>query len=107
MVGPRPVTPLVREVIVDAGDNYAVGVFDWRTRQVSWEAQRLPKNDTLPEVARAREDPGVRAFLVWSRFPFWRVEPDAAGTRVTVGDARFITAVRGFAASVVIPAGER
>jgi inner membrane protein len=104
MVGPRPVTPLVRDVIVDAGDSYAVGVFDWRTRAVMWEEQRLPKNDLLPEVAQARGDPGVQAFLVWSRFPFWRIESDPAGSRVTVGDARFITAVRGFAASVVIAA---
>ena len=104
MVGPRPVTPLVRDVIVDAGDSYAVGVFDWGARGVRWEEQRLPKNDQRPEVAEARNDPAVQAFLVWSRFPFWRLEPDGAGTRVTVGDARFITAVRGFAASVVIAA---
>lgn len=102
MVGPRPITPLVRDVIVDAGDGYAVGVFDWRTRDVTWEDERLPKNVARPEVARARDDPGVQAFLVWSRFPFWRIEADPAGTRVTVGDARFITGVRGFAASVVL-----
>ena len=102
MVGPRPITPLVRDVIVDAGDSYAVGVFDWRMRGVVWEEQRVPKNDRRPEVAQARNDPGVQAFLVWSRFPFWRIERDAEGTRVTVGDARFMGAVRGFSQSTIV-----
>jgi inner membrane protein len=104
MVGPRAITPFTRDVIVDAGDRYEGGYFDWRTRQVQWEPMAIPKNDHLAEVAPARANPAVQSFLVWSRFPFWEVDAVAGGTRVTVRDARFVALGRGFAASMVIPA---
>ena len=49
----------------------------------------VPKNDTDPRVARAREAPNIRAFLVWARFPFWTIEETSDGTRVSVSDLRF------------------
>lgn len=105
MVGPVPVTPLTRVVIADAGAHYAVGTFDWRTRAVAWEADVVPKHDTAPEVAAAKRDPEVSTFLVWSRFPFWIIEPLGDGrTRVTVGDVRFMDRMGGFTASAVIEA---
>lgn len=103
MVGPVPVSPLTRQVILDTGDAYVVGVFDWWTREVVWEAERLAKNAELPEVALARGDPHVGALVRFSRFPVWRVEPTAAGSRVTITDARFLSRAGGFAASTVVP----
>jgi inner membrane protein len=102
MVGPRFLSPLTREVIVDAGNHYERGTFSWPST-VEWSGEPIPKNDERPEIAAARDDPAVRALLVWSRFPFWTLEPVAGGTRVTVFDARFM--VRGaFSASTVVPA---
>jgi inner membrane protein len=102
MVGPRIVTPMTRDVIVDAGDHYERGSFSWPSR-LELSPEHIPKNDDRPEVGAAREDPRIRAFLVWSRFPFWMLEPVEGGTRVTVIDARFM--VRGaFSASTVVPA---
>jgi len=49
----------------------------------------------------ARSDPSIRAFLVWSRFPFWQVMQTEQGTQVTVGDMRFRAPAR-FVASTVI-----
>ena len=49
-----------------------------------------PRNETDPAVARVKTDPGVQAFLVWSRFPYWTVDATARGTVVTVGDMRFV-----------------
>src|SRR5262249_48001623 len=89
MVGPVPVTPLRRDVILDAGDRYETGTFTWRPRSVHFDERMVPKNDTDPRVAMAREAPNIRAFLVWSRFPFWTIEPVQGGSRVTVGDMRF------------------
>ena len=89
MVGPRFLSPLTREVIVDAGEHYELGTFSWPST-VEWSGEPIPKNDERPEVAAARDDPDVRALLVWSRFPFWTLEPVAGGTRVTVIDARFM-----------------
>ena len=108
MVGPVPVTPLRRQVIIDAGDHYETGMFTWLPRNIRFDARDVPKNDTDPRVAAARNLPNVRAFLVWSRFPFWTLEPAGRGTRVTVGDMRFNggpgVAARNFTQTVIVSA---
>ena len=104
MVGPVPITPLQRAVIVDAGDHYDSGTFTWWPTRVTFDPASVPKNDDRPEVAIAREAPNVRAFLVWSRFPFWTLEPVAGGTRVTVADMRFMATGARFSASTVVTA---
>jgi inner membrane protein len=106
MVGPLPVTPMRRGVIIDAGDHYETGVFTWQPRNIQFDRAFVPKNDHDPRVTVARDAPNIRAFLVWSRFPFWTLEPVAGGTRVTVGDMRFAggpgLARRNFTQSVVV-----
>jgi hypothetical protein len=106
MVGPVPVTPLTRGVIVDAGDHYQTGTFRFPA-SVTFDPEPLPKNDGDPRVVRARGAPNIQAFLVWSRFPFWTFEPAPGGTRVSVSDVRFADAAgtRGatFTQSVVVP----
>jgi inner membrane protein len=89
MVGPIPVTPLQRQLIIDAGGRYETGMFRWQPRSIRFDADDVVKNDTDPRVAAARKAPNIRAFLIWSRFPFWTFEPVDGGTRVTVGDMRF------------------
>jgi inner membrane protein len=103
MVGPLPITPFTREVIVDAGDHYETGTFSWWSSSLMMDPERIPKNDRRSEVAAAREAPNVRAFLVWSRFPFWTLTPEGANVRVSVFDMRFLAGGRGFAQSVVVP----
>ena len=106
MVGPVPLRPFTREVIVDAGDHYEQGTFAWWPASVTFDPMQVPKNSERPEVAVARQAPTVRAFLVWSRFPFWTLRPGPDGTRVTVSDMRFVGGGRVFAASTVVPAVE-
>jgi inner membrane protein len=101
MVGPVPVTPFQRDVIVDAGDRYELGTFRWFPARVTFD-ETVPKNDGDPRVLRARDAPNIRGILVWSRFPFWRFEPVPGGTRVSVSDARFASR-GGFTQSVVVP----
>jgi inner membrane protein len=103
MVGPRPITPLTREVIVDAGDHYEWGSFSWPAR-LELDREHIPKNDHRPEVTLARDDSRIRALLVWSRFPIFMLEPVDGGTRVTVTDARFMSRGGAFAASTIVPA---
>jgi inner membrane protein len=106
MVGPMPITPLRRQVILDEGDGYESGTFTWRPRDIRFDRQVVPKNDRDRRVAEARNAPNVRAFLIWSRFPFWTFEPLDGGTRVTVGDMRFNggpgVAVRNFTQSTIV-----
>lgn len=89
LVGPQPVTPFSRDVVIDAGEHYRTGTFAWPSAQLRLTDERVPKREGGAEVQRAREAPNVRAFLLWSRFPFWTVEQTAAGRRVTVRDMRF------------------
>jgi len=103
MVGPSPLWPFSRQVIVDAGDHYEYGTFSWSQRAVAFVPERIRKNSDAPEVAAARKDNNIRAFLVWARFPFWTIEPTPSGTRVTVSDMRF-PGRNGFAASTILPA---
>ena len=101
MAGPVAVTPFRRHVIVDAGIVYETGTLNLLRRQITFEAV-VPKNDTDPRVARARDAPNIRAFLVWSRFPFWTIEETGDGTRVTVSDLRFVGRGAPFVQSVVL-----
>jgi hypothetical protein len=101
MAAPAPLTPFRRQVIVDAGLDYETGTLDLLRRRVTFDAV-VVKNDTDPRVARAREAPNIRAFLVWSRFPFWTVEDTSDGARVTVGDLRFVGRGAPFVQSVVV-----
>ena len=103
MVGPTFVSPMTRDVIVDAGDHYERGTFSWPSA-LTLSPERIPKNDDRPEIVAARHDPRVQALLVWSRFPFWTLEPADGGTRVTVIDARFMARGATFSASTVVPA---
>ena len=104
MVGPEPITPFTRDVIVDAGDHYETGTFRWWPRGLVLDGAVIPKNDRTLEAARARQvSSDIRAFLVWSRFPFWTLEPAPHGTRVTVRDVRF-SGRAGFSYTVVVPA---
>jgi inner membrane protein len=107
MVGPLFGTPLRRTVIIDAGDHYETGTFTWRPRGVHFDQDVVAKNDGDPRVASARAAANIRAFLVWSRFPFWTIEPGAGGATVSVGDLRFpqgqAIGGRAFSQSTVVP----
>ena len=105
MVGPVPFTPFTRVVIVDAGDHYETGLFRWWSMSVGFDPDRIPKNAGHPLVKKARSERRVREFLVWARFPFWTIRPQKDGTRVDVGDVRFMSqSIRraNFTASTVV-----
>jgi len=106
MVGPLPFTPFTRTVIVDAGDRYETGTFTWWPTAVTFDGKPIPKNSGHAMVKRARDAPQIKDFLVWARFPFWNVTREKDGTRVTVGDVRFMSqSIRraNFQASTLIP----
>ena len=104
MVGPNPVTPFTRSVIIDAGDRYATGEFSWLSSEVRFDPQFVAKNDADPRVLAARGSRYVAAFLIWSRFPYWTVTPMPDGrTGVSVGDMRFFGTFRGrFTVSTIV-----
>lgn len=104
MVGPLPFTPFRKAVIVDAGDRYVEGTFQWLPLRVSFEDDATLKNDALPAVTVARHDPAVRGILVWSRFPVWETREVPGGTEVRLRDMRFRGIDRGgFATTTTVP----
>ena len=118
MIGPRPADPMGSEVLVRTGDLYVRGSHDWTDSpraQLTGESG-FPRLDVAPGVsvgaagaalAAARAQPDVARYLVWSRFPHWRVEAAEGGLSVRVGDARF-SGTGGLAGlSVMIPTPTR
>lgn len=103
MVGPVPVNPFRKSIIVDAGEAYYQGTFEWLPSRVTFDPVSTPKNDDLPAVAAARADPVVQGILVWSRFPAWTIREIQGGTEVQLRDMRFRGIDRGgFTATTVV-----
>lgn len=89
MVGPVPINPLRKTVIVDAGDHYRRGTFSWIPRRLTLAADRTPKNDRDPVVLQAQTGRQFQAILSWARFPYYELTKDSDGVRVTLADMRF------------------
>lgn len=91
MVAPEPLTPFVRWVVLDAGDHYRVGTFDWlATPKMRYEdLVVVPRGETHAAVAAARRRAEAAWFLTWARFPFFRVDDTAHRTWVHLIDARY------------------
>lgn len=96
MVGPVPIDPLRKWVIVDAGDHYRTGSFRWLPCRLQIDPTPIAKNEWHPAVSPARHHRQVAGILVWARFPFWEVSRAGGGQwRVTVRDVRFASRARG------------
>jgi inner membrane protein len=104
MVGPVPLNPFRRTIILDAGDRYYEGVFRWMPTQIAFGETATPKNESRPEIARASEDRRVHGILIWARFPVWDTREVPEGLEVSVRDMRFRALGRGgFTASTIVP----
>ena len=90
MVTPVFVNPTRREVLVDTGDRYEKGVL-WFEPAPHFRplGYGVNTNLTAPEALQAAETPRFRAYLTWSRFPFFVIDRTAAGTRVFLNDYRY------------------
>jgi inner membrane protein len=90
MVGPAPVHPLRRQVIVQTESAYWTGTFHWaRTPRVDWESPPRARRRSGPVEEAARRHPQARAFLIWARFPHVQVETLEEGWWVEFRDVRY------------------
>jgi inner membrane protein len=91
MSAPVPLTPFRRWVVLDEGDAYRAGEFDWlRTPRFRHDGMvTFPKGDAHPAVAALDRVPEARNFLYWARFPVFRVREQAGATHVDIVDVRY------------------
>ena len=89
MVGPVPINPLRKTIIVDLDDRYETGTFKWWPHEVRFDDGTIQKREADPAVRQASRTPIFRAILRWARFPYYEIEPADGATRVTVRDLRF------------------
>jgi inner membrane protein len=90
MVGPRPLTPLVRQVVAEQGERYQVGTFRWFARPHVQGLRSFPRpRHDDPVLAAARTTLLGRRFLGWARFPTVQVEEGPGGARVHLIDLRY------------------
>ncbi len=92
MYQPAPAQPHRASLVVATRESYTLGGFRWLAAggRVTLRPDAIPRGDwTTTEVRRAMGDPRVRDYLVWSRFPFVRVEQTPPGHTVFFGDARY------------------
>jgi inner membrane protein len=85
MVSPRPVNPFRRSVVAEQDERYLAGGFEWLTaRHVDPGSVRIfPKGPSdHPAVRAAAATTLGRRFLVWARFPVFRLEPAESGDYV-------------------------
>jgi inner membrane protein len=90
MVAPTPADPLRATVVIAAGDVYHTGAFDWAgSPRLRLDPPIAAGSMDAPARAAARH-PDAASFLVWSRFPIIRTQPDGDGWHVSFTDARYI-----------------
>jgi inner membrane protein len=100
MVGPVPIDPLRKQIIVDAGNHYETGELRWWPREVRFDRETTPKNDEFIMAAHSRRNPTIQAVLVWARFPYYQITSSGETALVTLRDMRFGDRVGGVTVEV-------
>ena len=88
MAAPHPIDPTRWTFVAQTRDWYRHGQYDWRSRTLNVNPERIPLPLESPEWAAARRHPSIRGFMTWVRFPWYEVEYTATETRVYINDAR-------------------
>lgn len=105
MVGPVPVNPFRRTVVVEIDGAYRGGDFSWlEGRRIQLDDLGLRRDPDVRTVAATR-GPAARRFLSWARFPFFELAPGGRDDAVLIGDARYTLEAQGSWASVRVPLG--
>lgn len=104
MYAPTPADPLQASYVAETPGGYLRGSYDWLApsggevgRPVEMPGtspDTLPgPPDAKPTVAAvlqaAEQTPDAHDYLVWARFPLYRIQRDGSGWQVFIGDARY------------------
>jgi inner membrane protein len=102
MVGPVPLDPFHRSVVLEYADHYAIGSFRARGARLEQPLIRIPRGDSLPDARSAAATPAGRTFLTWARFPFFERGDSCIPGHVCIRDARYFPQTW---AEVAVPVG--
>ena len=106
MVGPAPLTPMVRSVVAAQGEVYRTAEFRWlgRPHLDSATIRSWPRGMPVdPSAAWAADTELGRRFLSWARFPVFELEPAPdGGTLVHLIDLRYARRPAGFGAVTIL-----
>jgi len=95
---PLPANPFRALLILRTDIAYHFGTLQWApTPQVRLDGEVIPRGDwSNPHVVVAKLNPQVRDYLVWSSYPWVKIDTTAADGSATVvfGDARFPPGIR-------------
>ena len=91
LYSPRPGNPLGADLVVRTAGGYHFGALRWlSTPRVTFDETMVALGDwNSRAVERAGATPAARKYLVWSQFPYVRVESSGTDTTVFFGDARY------------------
>lgn len=91
MVAPVPADPFRGDVVVETPTAYHLGAFDWFGEpRVRIGEDSIPIAAPVPAGEAAARVADARNFLVWSRFPTFRIAESPDGYTVRIGDARYV-----------------
>jgi inner membrane protein len=95
MVSASFANPLRRRVLLDDGGRYHSGSVTLGSTSHAAIDRVIETNASTPEAMQAADTPEGRRFLVWSRFPFYVIEPRPGRILVRIADARYSFGRRG------------
>jgi inner membrane protein len=102
MVGPVPINPFRRQVILESSDGYRRGSLEFRPGpRVSIGDRLVPEGAADPAAREAAATTTGRRFLSWSRFPIFRVDHSPTGESVVLSDARYPVPPGGWASPII------
>lgn len=87
MVGPIPLNPIRRSLVLDDGAAYRIGDVSLIPPRVTVYDRSIPKRLDAAKAAAGTDEGGT--FLYWARFPFVEVDRRPDSTVVYIIDARY------------------
>ncbi len=91
MTGPMPANPFARQVLAVSETHYhavEVRFFNEERYRYAYDPVAIQEPDDI--ISRALEDPSIRGFVNWMRFPYYEVQELDAGHRVIIRDLRYV-----------------
>ena len=90
LVSPVPLDPLRRLVVVEVPGGYRFGTLHWLRRPgVSFSTVFAAKNEEDAAAVAGSRTPEGKKFLVWARFPYYKIRRDKSRALVSIHDARY------------------